>query len=198
MAGIEASELSFLDLYSCFPSAVEIGAESLGVDIDDPRGLTVTGGLPYFGGPGNNYAMHSIATMMERVRARPGSFGLTTANGWYLTKQSVGVYSTSPPTGPFERQDPAVIQRRIDALDHPRIVERPSGPATVETYTVVHSRDGYRMGIVIGRDAEDRRFVALTPSDEPSLRRFEEAEQVGRRGVVGPAEDGVHNLFVPA
>jgi len=198
MAGIEASDLAFLDLYSCFPSAVEIGAESLGVDIDDPRGLTVTGGLPYFGGPGNNYAMHSIATMMERVRARPGSFGLTTANGWYLTKQSVGVYSTSPPKGPFERQDPAMIQRRIDALDHPRIVERPTGAATVETYTVVHSRDGYRMGIVIGRDAEDRRFVALTPSDEPSLRRFEEAEQVGRRGVVGPAEDGVHNLFVPA
>jgi acetyl-CoA C-acetyltransferase len=198
MAGIGASDLAFIDLYSCFPSAVQIGAEELGLDLDDPRGLTVTGGLPYFGGPGNNYAMHAIATMVERLRARPGSYGLATANGWYLTKQSVGVYSTTPPRAPFERQDPAVIQALIDALGHPAIIERPSGAAVVETYTVVHTRDGYRMGIVIGRDESERRFVALTPSDEASLRRFEEAEQVGRRGVVRLADDGVHNLFVPA
>ncbi len=197
IAGIEVGDLAFIDLYSCFPSAVEIAAEELGLAIDDPRGLTVTGGLPYFGGPGNNYSMHSVATMMERLRARPGTFGLATANGWFLTKQSTGIYSTTPPKTPFIREDPAVIQRRIDALEHPAIIERPEGPATVETYTVVHAREGYRMGIVIGRDAENRRFVAVTPSDAASLRRFEEAEQVGRRGVVGPAEDGVHNLFVP-
>jgi acetyl-CoA C-acetyltransferase len=197
VAGIELADIAFIDLYSCFPSAVQIGAEELGLAIDDRRGLTVTGGLPYFGGPGNNYAMHSVATMMERLRAKPGSFGLATANGWYLTKQSTGVYSATPPKAAFAREDPAVIQRQIDALEHPPIIERPVGSARVETYTVVHSRDGYRMGIVIGRDAENRRFVALTPSDEASLRRFEEAEQVGRRGVVSLAEDGVHNLFVP-
>jgi acetyl-CoA C-acetyltransferase len=198
MAGIGVADLDFIDLYSCFPSAVAIGAEELGLALDDPRGLTVTGGLPYFGGPGNNYAMHSVAEMMGRLRSRPGSWGLATANGWYLTKQSVGVYSAAPPKAPFARQDPAVIQRRIDALDHPAIVDRPRGPATVETYTVVHAREGYRMGIVIGRDERGRRFVANTPADEATLRAMEASEQIGRPGRVGPAPEGQHNLFVPA
>ncbi|MEO8925530.1 MAG: acetyl-CoA acetyltransferase, partial [Caulobacteraceae bacterium] len=164
---------------------------------NDPRGLTVTGGLPYFGGPGNNYAMHSVATMMRKLRGKPGSWGLATANGWYLTKQSVGIYSTTPPKAPFAREDPQVIQRRIDALDHPPIVDRPEGPARIETYTVVHARQGYRMGIVIGRDAEGSRFVANTPADEATLRAMEAAEQVGRTGQVSLAPDGEHNLFVP-
>jgi acetyl-CoA C-acetyltransferase len=197
MAGISVTDLDYIDLYSCFPSAVQIGAEELGLDLDDPRGLTVTGGLPYFGGPGNNYAMHSVATMMRKLRARPKSWGLATANGWYLTKQSTGVYSTTPPKGPFMREDPAVIQRQIDALDHPAIIDRPQGPATVETYTVVHGRTGYRMGIVIGRDGNNRRFVANTPSDEATLASMEASEQIGRTGHVGPAPDGEHNLFVP-
>jgi acetyl-CoA C-acetyltransferase len=202
MAGIGVSDLTHIDLYSCFPSAVQVGAESLGLDLDDPRGLTVTGGLPYFGGPGNNYALHAIATLVHRLRGRPDDWGLSTANGWFLTKQSTGVYSARPPKAPFAREDPAVIQRSIDALDHPPITETPEGPATVETYTVVHARQGYRMGIVIGRDAEGRRFVANTPRDEATLRGMEAAEQIGRRGVVGRmdargGEDGRRNLFVP-
>ncbi|MDB5482206.1 MAG: acetyl-CoA acetyltransferase [Caulobacteraceae bacterium] len=202
MAGIGVSDLTHIDLYSCFPSAVEVGAESLGLALDDPRGLTVTGGLPYFGGPGNNYALHAIATLVHRLRGRPDDWGLSTANGWFLTKQSTGVYSARPPRGPFEREDPAIIQRSIDALDHPPITEAPEGPATVETYTVVHARQGYRMGIVIGRDAEGRRFVANTPRDEATLRGMEAAEQIGRRGVVsrmqaGGPGDHRRNLFVP-
>jgi acetyl-CoA C-acetyltransferase len=197
MAGISLADLSHIDLYSCFPSAVEVGAEELGLDLDDPRGLTVTGGLPYFGGPGNNYAMHSVATMVERLRQAPGTWGLATANGWFLTKQSTGVYSTKPVEGAWERENPAVIQAQIDALPHPEIVTQPQGPSTIETYTVVHAREGYRMGIVIGRDSAGRRFVAQTPSDEATLRAMEQSEQVGRAGRVSQAEDGVHNLFVP-
>ena len=197
MAGISTSDLTDIDLYSCFPSAVQVGAESLGLALDDPRGLTVTGGLPYFGGPGNNYAMHAIATLVHRLRGRPDAWGLSTANGWFLTKQSVGVYSARPPEAPFERSDPAVLQRSIDALDHPEVTETPEGPAVIETYTVVHARHGYRMGIVIGRDAAGRRFVANTPRDETTLRGMEASEQIGRRGQVRRAEDGVHNLFLP-
>jgi acetyl-CoA C-acetyltransferase len=198
MAGIGVDDLSYIDLYSCFPSAVQIGAEELGLSLDDPRGFTVTGGLPYFGGPGNNYAMHSVVTMMGLLRARPGAWGLTTANGWYLTKQSVGVYSTSPPTKPFEREDPAILQREIDALPHPETTLTPSGEGTIETYTVVHRREGYRMGIVYGRDADGRRFVANTPDDPETLAGMEAAEQIGRKGQVGPHPDGRRNLFTPA
>jgi acetyl-CoA C-acetyltransferase len=197
MAGIGLSHISLIDLYSCFPVAVEVGAEELGLSLDDPRGFTVTGGLPYFGGPGNNYAMHSIAEMMRLLRARPGEYGLCTANGWFLTKQSTGVYSTRPVEGHWEREDPKVIQNQIDALPHPEIIETPEGQATIETYTVIHSREGYRGGIVIGRDAQGRRFVAVTPEDEATLRSLEEREGVGRTGTVTRHPDGRRNLFTP-
>ncbi|HEX6859210.1 MAG TPA: acetyl-CoA acetyltransferase [Caulobacteraceae bacterium] len=197
MADIDLDDVSVIDLYSCFPVAVEVGAMELGLSLDDPRGFTVTGGLPYFGGPGNNYAMHSIAEMMRRLRARPGEYGLCTANGWFLTKQSTGVYSTNRVEGRWRREDPKVIQAQIDALPHPEIVEAPEGRAVIETYTVVHSRDGYRDGIVIGRDAQDRRFVAVTPNDEATLRDLESREGVGRIGTVGRHPDGKRNLFTP-
>ncbi|MBO9546891.1 acetyl-CoA acetyltransferase [Caulobacter sp.] len=197
MAGISVEDLDIIDLYSCFPSAVRIGAEEIGLALDDPRGLTITGGLPYFGGPGNNYALHAIAEMVAKLRERPGAWGLSTANGWFLTKQSVGIYSTRPFEGKWEREAPSVLQARIDALPHPEIVEKPEGAATIETYTVVHGREGLRMGIVIGRDAQGRRFVAQTPDDPEVLRDLEGREGVGRTGVVGPHPDGVRNLFVP-
>ncbi len=198
MARITVDDLDFIDLYSCFPVAVEVGAEALGLKLDDPRGLTVTGGLPYFGGPGNNYAMHSVVTMLPKLRARPGSYGLCTANGWYLTKQSTGIYSTKPVEGSWEREDPAVIQREIDALPHPAVVEAPHGPAVVETYTIVHTRDGYHLGVMVGRDEQDRRFVAVLPEDEATLRSFEEREGVGRSGTVSRHPDGKRNLFTPS
>jgi len=196
MAGIGVEDLELIDLYSCFPSAVRIGAEEIGLALDDPRGLTITGGLPYFGGPGNNYALHAIAEMVGKLRERPGAYGLSTANGWFLTKQSVGIYSTRPVEGKWERQPPSVIQARIDALPHPEIVETPQGAATIETYTVVHGREGARMGIVIGRDARGHRFVAQTPDDPEVLLDLESREGVGRTGVVGPHPDGVRNLFI--
>ncbi len=197
MAGVGLADIGHIDLYSCFPVAVEVGAEELGLALDDPRGLTVTGGLPYMGGPGNNYAMHSIAVMMQRLRDDPGSYGLVTANGWFLTKQSTGIYSTTPPKGPFDRQDPKIIQAQIDALPHPTVIEEPKGAATIETYTVVHGREGYMMGIVVGRDAEGSRFVANTPTDEATLAGLEAKEAVGRTGTVSRSEDGSRNIFVP-
>ncbi len=198
MAGKSIDEIELIDLYSCFPVAVEIACEEQGIALDDPRGLTVTGGLPYFGGPGNNYAMHAIATLVQRLRARPGAFGMATGNGWYLTKQSVGVYSTAPIQGEWTREDPAVLQREIDALPHPEVIETPEGEAVIEAYTVTHDRGGYRSGIVVGRDAAGRRFVAVTPDDPAVLRDLESREGVGRAGTVGRHPDGKRNLFRPA
>lgn len=197
MAGIGLEAIDYIDLYSCFPVAVEIGAEELGLSLDDPRGFTVTGGLPYAGGPGNNYVMHSIATMLEKLRARRQAYGLVTANGWYLTKQSTGIYSARRPDRPFEREDPAVLQRQIDVLPHPEVAEAPDGPAKIETYTVVHRREGPFIGIVVGRDAAGRRFLAHTPNDPATLAGLEVGEQVGRPGTVRAGGEGQLNQFVP-
>lgn len=195
MAEKTIDEIDFFDLYSCFPSAVQIACAEMGIAEDDRRGLTVTGGLPYFGGPGNNYVTHSIAEMMQRVRAKPGTFGLVTANGNYVTKQSAGIYSTERPERPFAPVDPKRYQARIDAEKGPAVVEQADGEATVETYTVMHDRKGPSFAILFGRLSGGERFIANTPADPELLAEMERTDFLGASGRVGNA-DGL-NVFRP-
>ncbi len=197
MAGKSLADVAAFDLYSCFTSAVEIGCQEIGLAEDDPRDLTVTGGLPYFGGPGNNYVMHSIAEMVQRVRAKPGSFGLVTANGNYVTKHAAGLYSTTPLDKPWQRETPAVLQRELDGLPKAPFTETPDGPALVESYTVVHGKTGPELGIVVGRlAATNQRFVANTPNDAATLADLESRDSLGRSGTV--RSEAGHNRFTPA
>ncbi len=196
MSGKTIDDMDFLDLYSCFPSAVEIACAEMGIATSDPRGLTVTGGLPYFGGPGNNYVTHAIAEMMDRLRARPGSYGLVTANGNYVTKQSAGIYSTDMPDGPFAPPNPEPYQARIDADKGPEVAERAEGEASIETYTVMHGRDGLAYAILFGRLGDGRRFIANTPPDPDLLLDMESQDYMGRRGRVS-SQEGL-NTFRPA
>ena len=195
MADCAIDDMKFFDLYSCFPSAVQIACDEMGIAQDDQRGLTVTGGLPYFGGPGNNYVTHSIAEMMNKVRSQPGSKGLVTANGNYVTKQSAGIYSTDMPDKPFAPKDPKTYQAEIDADKGPAVAESASGTATLETYTVMHDRSGPSFGILFGRLEDGRRFIANTPEDASLLRDMTERDYVGAKGTVGDA-DGC-NVFRP-
>jgi acetyl-CoA C-acetyltransferase len=159
VAGIGTDELATIDLYSCFPAPVFNICDGLGLATGDPRGLTLTGGLPFFGGAGNNYSMHAIAETVQRARQAPGSFGLVGANGGVMSKYSAGVYSTTPAAWTQDRS--AELQAEIDGWDGPAQARHADGWATIETYTVTHSRDGSRTGIVIGRlDADGRRFIA--------------------------------------
>lgn len=186
--GKTVGDMDAFDLYSCFPSAVQIGVQELGLAVDDPRGLTVTGGLPYFGGAGNNYVMHSIVTMMECMRARPGQFGLVTANGWFVTKHAIGIYSTTPKLGAWEREAPATYQAQIDAMPRPAIEPNPQGNATIETYTVVHDRDGPKFGLIIGRLTDGRRFVAHCDPAPETLHKLIAQDCMGASGHVTPGE----------
>jgi len=143
-AGVGVDDLGPVDLYSCFPCAVQMAAAALGLPVDDPgRPLTVTGGLTFAGGPGNNYATHSIGAVARRLRTDPGSVGLVTGLGWYATKHAVGVYGSRPPAdegrGGFAWRD---VQAEVDALPRVAVEEGATGPVTVETYTVGYGRDG--------------------------------------------------------
>jgi len=158
-AGIAPAALDHIELYSCFPVAVEIAADMIGIAHDDPRGLTLTGGLPYFGGPGNNYSTHGIAEMVAHCRGRPGSTGLVFANGGYLSKHSFGVYSTTHNDG-WVRVDPATYQAEIDAMASPAFTEAPSGQGRIETYTVIHDQGRPAFAILIGRLDDGQRFLA--------------------------------------
>jgi acetyl-CoA C-acetyltransferase len=182
VAELDLDAIDFFDFYSCFPIAVSNITETLGLSPDDPRGLTLTGGLPFFGGAGNNYSMHAIAEAVARARSKPGGHALVSANGGVLSKTSVGIYSTTPTELKQDRS--AELQRAIDALDHPAHVAHPEGWATIETYTVTYGRGDKKTGIVIGRLEEGGgRFLALAPSgDDELLSVLEQAENpIGER-----------------
>jgi len=201
MAGVSVDEIAAFDLYSCFPSAVQMALGALGLSADDPRPITVTGGLPYAGGPGNNYVTHSISRMVERLRERRDEFGMVTGLGWFFTKHAAGVYSTEPPTGDWQRTDPAVDQSQVDALESPGVVDEAEGDAVVETYAVAFDHDGEPMqGIVIARLSgdSDARLFANTPADADLLWQMTREEFVGQAGRVTRDASTQRNVFTPA
>jgi acetyl-CoA C-acetyltransferase len=196
MANKKVADVDAFDLYSCFPSAVEVAMQEIGIAEDDPRPISVTGGLPFFGGPGNNYVTHSIAEMMNVVRRKPGSFGMVTANGNYLTKHSAGLYSTEPIKGPWKREDPKKFQAELDARPKRRVETKPTGTGTVETYCVTYGKEAPERGYILGRlDASGDRFVAMAPNEPALLADMMTREQLGRK--VSVSDEGGRNVFRP-
>jgi acetyl-CoA C-acetyltransferase len=178
VAGAGIDDVAHIDLYSCYPSSVNLARDALRITAEDGRDLTVTGGLPYFGGPSSNYATHSIATMTEVLRTDPGSLGLLNGIGMYLTKHVFGVYSTTPPAdGAATVPDEDAVQARLD--DRVAICDRHAGPATVAGYSIAHDRSGAaEWGIAVCDLPDGRRAYARIV--EPSLlAAFERAEWVG-------------------
>lgn len=157
MAGITLDQVTDFDLYSCFPIAVSAVASDLGLTPEDPRRLTATGGLPFFGGPGNGYSMHGIVEIVDRCRRNPEAWGLVGANGGMFSKYSVGVYSATP--GPWHTGNDARLQAELDAPPSVPVTLHPEGMATVETWTVKFE-GGAPKAVVIARTAAGERFVA--------------------------------------
>jgi acetyl-CoA C-acetyltransferase len=166
-AGVSAADVATFDLYSCFPIAVLNVADGLGLSHTDERGLTVTGGLPFFGGAGNNYSMHGVASTVELLRQRPGTVGFVGANGGSLSKYSAAIYSTDPK--PFGLWSDVDEQAALNAVPSPEVSSAPAGDGTVETYTVKYERSG-TTGVVVGRLDDGSRFLATTrPGDQPTI-----------------------------
>ena len=164
VAQIDVDDVATFDLYSCFPFPVFVVCEALGLDGDDPRGLTVTGGLPYFGGPGNSYSLHAIAETVVKMRETPGQFGFVGANGGTMSKYSVGIYSTRPVDWRTDRS--AELNAEVAALPTVPVTEWPEGRGTVETYSVRYDWP-VRTGVIIGRsDADGSRFMAITEDED--------------------------------
>jgi len=184
-AGVSLEQIRYQDIYSCFPIAVFAALDALGLQADDPRGLTLTGGLPYFGGPGNNYSMHAIAELAQRLRSDPGSYGLVGANGGFMNTHAVGVYSTTPRE--WRACDSSTLQAKVDALPAPALNRNPEGWGRVETYTMLHGKSGPGEVILIGRlERTGERFVANSiAGDEEVLHAFVEQDGLDQRVYVG-------------
>ncbi|MEQ8514316.1 MAG: acetyl-CoA acetyltransferase [Chromatocurvus sp.] len=184
MAGVTTADIDCFDLYSCFPSAVEVACDALGLSSGDARGVTVTGGMTRFGGPGNNYSMHAIAALCERLREGRGGRGLVSANGGYLTKHAVGLYGSTSPRVPWAERAGDRIQARLDKDAHPALNAKPApGRLVVEAHAVPFKGGAPAHGLVLGRLDDGRRCLAHAV-DAASCAALLHGDCVGREGQV--------------
>ena len=182
-------DMSLIDLYSCFPSAVQLGAKSLGLSLNQQ--LTITGGLSFAGGPWNNYVMHAIATMMIKLRQASDSStnGFIWANGGYATKHSFGIYSSTPPKNGFKHGSP---QATIDSLTKRELATPEqaavsnSGKATIEAFTVMHDRDGQPETAIAATLLKDSRRAWATTIDRQVTAALCSGEWVGQQVTLDP------------
>lgn len=193
-SGQTIDAIAAFDFYSCFPIAVfSTAIDHWGLSPHDPRGLTLTGGLPYFGGAGNNYSMHAIAEMVVRLRPMPDRFGLVGANGGFQSKYAALVLSGR--AAPWRGLSHEAIQRTLDAVPDvaPRAVA--SGAGTIETWTVWRNRGEPAKAIAIGRTDDGARFIA-NAADAATLALV--AERGAQNARVDLCHDGLRNLFTLA
>jgi len=179
-SGLSLSDIDCFDLYSCFPSAVSIAKKMIQLNGNDLRPLTLTGGLGFFGGPGNNYNLHAIATLVEMIAHEKKKTGLVTALGWFMHKHAAGIYSSIPPKKSLETID---IEDQKNCLtgDSPmEIDEQADGKGTIETYTIIHARDqSSDYAVLYGRTARGQRFIARTLSDPEVFQKLSSQCMVG-------------------
>jgi acetyl-CoA C-acetyltransferase len=196
-AGFTADDIARFDLYSCFPSAVQAAMGAIGLAGPaggDDRPLTLTGGLSFFGGPGNNYVTHSVAAMVDACRADPDSVGMVTGVGYFLTKHSTGIYSTRPPAGGFVRVDPRATQAKLAATP-PRVPAGAyAGPATVEATAVQFGREGTPAVALLATLTPDGRRALANSNDRGAMASMTTEEWAGR--VVTLTTDGRVNRLV--
>ena len=179
-------DIDRMDIYSCFPSAVQLACDALGLDSHDPRGLTVTGGLPYFGGPGNNYTTHGIATLTDLLRDGAGAgthLGMATGLGWFATKHALGIYGSTPPPAGFQRADTTAAQYAIDTTAAEMAAELDAvESATVVAATVWRDNDGSAAGAPVVARLADGRQMALSPADDEVLAAMGDTDMPGLIG----------------
>ena len=201
-AGVGVDDIAHLDLYSCFASSVELACQALGVETSDRRGLTVTGGLPFSGGAGSGYLLHSTATMVDVLRDDPGQLGLVSGVGMHMTKHAFGVYSTRPPDGGV---DPAGVG--VTVAHHPgpaphRILDTHDGQAVVAAYSVVHGRSGEPewglavcdVGATAGGDGTGRPRVYARYEGAELLELAETTEWVGTTVELEAGADNINRV----
>jgi acetyl-CoA C-acetyltransferase len=177
-ADLTVSALDLIELYSCFPVAVRIQAREL--DIPEGRPLTITGGMPFAGGPLNNFVFQAAAQMAQQLTGGRGRRGMVTAVSGMLTKQGVSLWSSLPPQRPFAFLD--VTTEVAAATQIVDVVDAYVGPATIAAYTVLYEGDVPVRAVAICDLPDGRRTLAET-SDQQRAAEMTVCEYCGR-GVV--------------
>ncbi len=195
-AGLDLGRIDCFDLYSCFPAVVELATQELGLSLDDPRGLTLTGGLSHHGGPGNNYSMHGLANALRRLREGGSHTAYVSALGMSATKHAVSILSTDADLIAAAERVSEEIELSPEQVSGPELAEQPDGAGSIETYTVEFERGGdpLRATVVVRLDDGRRTVANLEPRPEVFARLLE-SEGVGLRGRASAGGEGP-NAFV--
>jgi acetyl-CoA C-acetyltransferase len=195
-AGLGVADVDLFDFYSCFPCVVEFALDALGLSPTDPRGPTQTGGLAHHGGPGNNYAMHGLANTVTHIREGRGKVGWVTGLGMSATKHATAVVSNDPKRIAAAESRATRLSLPTAEFEGPALADSPSGPAQVESYTVMFDRDNKpERSVLYLRLPDGRRSVAHGEPSAELFRRLLEVEGVGLRGTVTPGQGESPNTF---
>jgi acetyl-CoA C-acetyltransferase len=179
-AGISADDISGFDLYSCFPAAVQLATGAFGFDpFTDPRPLTRTGGLPYFGGPGASYSLHGIVCTVDAVRADAGSVSAVVGVGGSCNDFSVGLYSVDEPRRPGRFVEATDITEALEPLAVPHAQEA-NGTAVVDAMTIFHERDAGPVSAPLIARLPDGSRVGARPADPELPATLSGTSLVGR------------------
>jgi acetyl-CoA C-acetyltransferase len=185
MAGKTIADIQLIDIYSCFPCAVTAISDHLGLPGDGTVALTLTGGLPYFGGPGNNYSMHGLAEAVWQVREQEDRFALVTTNGGVLSKHASGVFSRQPSRLDWSKADTTINQDRLDRREQIASPKR----GVVISYTVNYHKGEPAQAIILGETGNGERFVSCTdPADRKTPLQMLEQDPSDRPVAVVPGE----------
>ena len=174
MADVTMDDIDLVDIYSCFPCAVSTVCEALDLAEDGSRPLTLTGGLPFFGGPGNNYSMHGLAEMSRQLRDKPKAKGLLTANGGMLSKHAAIVLSRQAAQIDWA----AMKSHSMPAEMFPCLPEaKQPNEGRVISYTVQYKRGEAQLVVIIA-EHNGERFVA-TNSSPDAIQRCQQSNPIG-------------------
>jgi len=191
--GLSADDLDLFELYSCFPCVPKLARRALGL----PAGISpsVTGGLTFFGGPGNNYMTHAIAAMVRALRAG-GQRGLLYGNGEFLTKHQGLILSRTPLQQPSRNLD---LQAAVEADcgEVPVLLDSYAGTCVIETFSVKYDTHGNPdRAAVIARTPRGERLVARVAATDPdTLATLVSGEDlIGRTALAYDRHDGLVHL----
>ncbi len=163
------------DLYSCFPVAVQMFAKSLGLKIDDQ--ITVTGGMPFAGGPLNSYVLHSTVKLISKIRNRKKGLGIITGVSGMMTKQSYALWSKNPDIN-FVCKD---FTKDAKAIEKPiELYKKSTGKGKIIGYTVTKNETSKKAIIYLDISNERKRKL-ITSSDESIIKLMETTEWVGKK-----------------
>ncbi len=174
-ASITPEQVNFLELYSCFPLAVEVYADELG--IPETKDWCFTGAMPFAGGPLNNFVLHSVGQVAEHIRRTPNSIGLVTTVSGYLTKQGFAIWGSNPNPNGYQFID--VTEKVAEVTKCKDVNPDYEGPAQVAGYTVMYTKNEPQRGIAVVDLPDNQRSICYT-EDSNAMNYMEKEEFCGR------------------